>query len=158
MYERILVPLDGTDLAEQALPYAREIATKFGSHITLLRAIHTSQEALRDVAAEPTAVTAPEVTTDVARNLHESEAGTAREYVRRIAETFDGSGLDVETQMVEGDPEWVIENQAKELRSSLIVMATHARTGLGRLLHGSVADELVRSSTVPVMLIRTSES
>ncbi len=109
------------------------------------------------VAAEPTAVTAPEVTTDVARNMHEAEAGAAREYLRRIAETFDGSGIDLETQMVEGDPEWVIENQAKELRASLIVMATHARTGLGRLLHGSVADEIVRSSTVPVLLIRASE-
>jgi nucleotide-binding universal stress UspA family protein len=157
MYERILVPLDGSELAEQALPYAREMATKFKSHLTLLRAISTSDEALREVAAEPTAVTAPELTVGVARSMHESQADAARTYLRGIAETFDGSGIEVETELAEGDPEYVIETQAKELNASLIVMASHGRSGLSRLLHGSIADEIVRSSTVPIMLIRAHD-
>jgi nucleotide-binding universal stress UspA family protein len=158
MYERILVPLDGSELAEQALPYAREMATKFRSRLTLLRAITTSQEAFREVAAEPIAVTAPEMTVGVARNLYESEADEAREYLRRIATSFDGSGIEVETEMVEGDPEWVIEHQAKEIGASLIVMASHSRSGLARLLHGSVSDEIARASTVPLLLIRPAET
>jgi nucleotide-binding universal stress UspA family protein len=158
MYERILVPLDGTKLAEQAIPYARGMAEKFKSRLTLLRAITTSQEAFREVAAEPIGVTAPEMTVGVARNLYEAEAEDARSYLRRIAETFDGSGIEVETEMVEGDPEWVIEHQAKELNASLIVMASHGRSGLARLLHGSVSDEVVRGSSVPIMLVRPAET
>jgi nucleotide-binding universal stress UspA family protein len=157
MYERILVPLDGSELAEQALPYAREMAIKFRSHVTLLRAISTSDEALREVVTEPTAATAPEMTVGVARNMHETEAEVAREYLRKTASQFSESGIEVETELAEGDPEYVIETQAKELRASLIVMASHARSGLGRLLHGSVADEIVRGSTVPIMLIRAHE-
>jgi nucleotide-binding universal stress UspA family protein len=87
-----------------------------------------------------------------------AEAEDARSYLRRIAETFDGSGIEVETEMVEGDPEWVIEHQAKELNASLIVMASHGRSGLARLLHGSVSDEVVRGSSVPIMLVRPAET
>jgi nucleotide-binding universal stress UspA family protein len=157
MYERILVPLDGTELAEQALPYAREMATAFKSHLTFLRAISTSEEAFREVAAEPIAVTAPEVTSGVAKNRYESEAEHARAYLTRILARFADSGIAVDSEVIEGDPEWVIEHEAEHLQASLIIMASHGRTGLSRLLHGSVADEIVRSSTVPILLIRPVE-
>ena len=157
MFERILVPLDGSELAEQAIPVAREMAAKFGSRLTLLRAISTREEAFREVVSEPTATTAPELTTGAAMNLHEAEAGSARDYLRRIAEGFSGSGIEVETELVEGSPEWAIKTQAQELNASLIIMASHGRGGLGRLVYGSVADTILRESHVPVMLIRVKD-
>jgi nucleotide-binding universal stress UspA family protein len=157
MYERILVPIDGSELAEQALPYAREIAAKFGSRLTLLRAVTSREEAFRNLVAEPTVATAPEVTADVALNVYESEASGAREYLRRIADGLAGSGIAVETMLAEGSAEHAILTQARENDVSLIVMASHGRGGLGRLVYGSVADAILRDSTIPVLLIRAKD-
>ena len=154
MFERILVPLDGSELAEQALPYAREVASKFNARVTILRAIPTREQAFREVVGGPGATTAPELTTGVAMNLYEAEEASAGDYLRRIAQGFSGSGISVETETVEGAPEWAIKTRAAELGAGLIVMASHGRGGLGRLVYGSVADAILRESDVPVMLIR----
>lgn len=153
MFERILVPLDGSALAEQALPFARDLAAAFHARVTLLRAIPSAEQAFREVASE-TATNAPELTAGVARARFESEQTAAQEYLDRQQKELEAGGLTVETAVIEGDPEWAIKTHAAAINASLIVMASHGRGGLGRLVFGSVADNILRESTVPVLLIR----
>ena len=156
MFERILVPLDGSPLAEQALPFALELALKFNSQIILLRATIAETEALRETITEPT-LAMPEIPIDVAKNLVESERTAASAYLERSAGGLEAAGVIVQTRVIEGGAAWAILTIASEIDASVVVMASHGRGGLGRLVFGSVADQVLRESTVPVLLIRVKE-
>jgi nucleotide-binding universal stress UspA family protein len=153
MFERIMVPLDGSQLAERALPYAAELAQKYHGQLFLLMAVTPSTEILREMATE-TAVTAPELLTDIAHQRFETESDAAHAYLGRIKAHSTPADLDTRMLVVEGTPEHVILHEAQEANVSLIVMATHGRSGLGRLVNGSVADAVLRQSEIPVLLIR----
>ena len=129
---QILVPLDMSEAAEAALPMARLLAASMGSGLTLMA-----------------------VATDC-------EPGGTRElfdYLEDVAaaEREQPSGPPVQTSMRIGDPTDAILMVERELDVDLIVMATHARGGLGRLLLGSVADQVARASRAPVVLLRPGQ-
>ena len=156
MFERILVPLDGSDLAEQALPIAQELALKFNSTVTLLRATTSEAEALRETISEPT-LAMPEVPIAVAKNMADAEHAGASAYLEQAAAKLSGSGVKVATRVLEGSPEWAIFSTIDETNASVVVMASHGRGGLGRLIYGSVADKVLRECSVPVLLVRAKD-
>jgi len=138
MYEKILVPLDGSDLAEVALPYAEELAGRLGSEINLL---HVSES-----------------TEAPYQRMHkfyiERTAETAKEGAEKYIERSEGKVIKVEPTMLVGNPaEEIVEYASKE-NIGLIVMATHGRSGISRWALGSVADKVVRATERPVGLIR----
>ncbi len=153
MFERILVPLDGSQLAEQALPYALELASKQGGQLFLLMAVTPSGQALSEVVSETT-IAAPEIVADIAHQRFEAELESAHTYMNRVKSHMISADLDTRTLVVEGTAEHSILHEAQEHNVSLIVMATHGRGGLGRLVYGSVADAVLRQSQIPVLLIR----
>jgi nucleotide-binding universal stress UspA family protein len=132
----ILVPLDGSQLAERALPYAARIAGVVNGRLTLVRA----SWAYPFQYAE----SSDELPSDAVRVADEMADAAAK--LRRV-------GATVETHLASGDPHQVIEDAAGSRHADLIVMSTHGRGGLGRWLHGSVAGEVLRRARWPVLLV-----
>ena len=139
---RILVPLDGSFFAEAALPAAIELARALQAPLALLRVVLPG-------AARPAGRGA--IAADVAEPL-ESNAAHAAAYLTAQAEALRREGLTVETVQRVGSPAETILDVAGP--SSLIVMSTHGRSGLQRLLAGSVALSVVRHSAAPILLVR----
>lgn len=129
----ILVPLDGSELARRALPFATTLALRTGRTLLLLRAFST----MRSV----TEAGDLEIEREMAAELDE-DARAAR-----------SGGVAVETIVVNDEPASAILKAVAAHDAGLLVMSTHGRSGLGRWLYGSIADEVLRSSPVPVLLV-----
>ena len=143
MFKRILVPLDGSKLAEQALPYAEELATKFGATVYLVRAIPKP-----DVPAAPLNVAAVE---DMAEQQ-------AERYLDRIEKRLADANIKVETRDVVGqNATEVIKYVASEEQVDLIIVVSRGRSGLLRTIFGSTIDDLVRDPSQPVLVIKGEE-
>lgn len=150
MYERIMIALDGSEEAERALPHVIELAKKFGSEVHLLRATTWSHQ-LRSETVNPQS---PELGMDIARRRGEAEREEAEGYLNGVAGRLKSEGVDARTIIAEGPPDAAILAQARGIDASLLVMTTHGRGSVGRVVFGSVADAVVRKSEVPVLLVR----
>lgn len=145
----IIVPLDGSDLAEAALPYASFLARALPAPITLLRAAPPN---LMITAPRPYGMDAA-LPTEILEML----AQTAQAYLGRVAAPIRDQGLEVTTRFTAaGSPADSIAEQAGRSADPLIVMATHGQSGLGRALLGSVTDRVIRSASAPVLVIRAT--
>ena len=143
MFKRILVPLDGSKLAEQALPYAEELAGKFGSTVYLVRAI-------------PKAIT-PAAPINV-EAIEEKEEAKAERYLDRIEKRLTDAKIKLETREVYGDSAAeVIKYVAAEEKVDLIIGVTHGRSGIERFIFGSTIDDLARDPSQPVLVIKGEE-
>ena len=141
MYKRILVPLDGSRLAEQALRHAASHAAAFGAEVVLLKVLGPLPE---PGMSSPRAI----------RSAEAASAQLAREYLDGVAAGLLEEGLAVQALTVEGKPYVQIIRFAEEHDVDLIVMSTRGHSGLSRWLLGSVADRVARGATVPLLLIQ----
>ena len=138
----ILVPLDGSAMAELALPRATELARAAGARLLVLR------------AAEAHTLPGADPTDAQIRVVQEAEA-----YLARIAERLGTAGVaEVETSVWYGPPASAIIEAARLRKADLIVMTTHGRSGVQRLIFGSVAESVLRGMTTPILLIRSAEA
>ncbi len=144
MFERILVPLDGSLRAERAIPIAARIARASHSSILLVRVI----DVLLDFSWQMAGVS-PNLTgaLEVAR-------ANAHAYLEEMAEVDTVRGLDVATKAVEGRPADTILSVAQKMQADLIVMSSHGHTGLKRWALGSVAQLIEQRSSIPVLILR----
>ena len=140
--DKVLVPLDGSVLAEGALPKAVELAEASVAGLLLLRAAHA--HTLPGV--DPTAAQV-----EVVRE--------AEQYLAEVRDRLGKSGLKkVEASVWYGPAAYAIVEAARLYRVDQIVMSTHGRSGLGRLILGSVAESVVRGTTTPILLIRVDRA
>ena len=153
MYRRILVALDGSELAERILPHVEALSEKFGAAVTLLRATTPPETLLAATAQGGTVVEPPIDPTPVV----EAEEEDAENYLRAVADRLRRDGVTIDAEHSEGDPAQTILSRARELPADLIAMTTHGRGGLGRVVFGSVADEVLRHASCPVLLVRIPE-
>jgi nucleotide-binding universal stress UspA family protein len=156
VFETIIVPLDGSELAEEALPLANEIAAKFNSRLLLVRAIDSVAKLM---AQTPTLLDTPAAAVANVELLEEvvkAEREEATTYLTAIQTKL--AGPTTEPVIVEGSAADEISRIAAERGAGLVVMCTHGRGGLGRLVHGSVADAVLRHGSVPVLLARPPKS
>ena len=137
MFKTILVPLDGSAVGEAALPYAEALAARGGAGLTLVRSAR-----IRAPLGEPGS--------DQQRVITEAES-----YLASVAQQLAAKGFRVETGVPYGESPaaWIVEEIGLR-KAELVVMATHARTGPDRWLHGSVAEAVVSRATTPVLLVR----
>jgi nucleotide-binding universal stress UspA family protein len=144
MYRHILVPLDGSPLAEQVLPHVRTLAT-VGTQpmITLLRAVPREYPDI--VEGETT----NKVVDPMERLLADANA-----YLEQIATVLRSEGLTVHTSVVIRQPGDAIVEFANREAVDLIAIATHGRAGLGRLLFGSVTETIMHATPAPMLVIR----
>lgn len=145
MYTHILCTLDGSPLAEQALPHALTMAKMFGARLTLLRVVEV-----------PPLPVLPELATVEIELLPQLEQ-EARAYIEQKVAELKEEGVVVQGDVVEGRAAEAIADYASENNVDLIVMATHGRSGLSRWAFGSVAERVLRQAHCPVLLIRASE-
>ncbi len=150
LFGTILVPLDGSELAERALPYAQQLARELGSRLILLRVIN----GLDLAGSLGFSGFLPAEVFDAAL---QDEQRAAAEYLQGVAERIRAVGLAAEWVLKTGDPAGEIVEYEREGKASLVVMSTHGRSGLSRWVYGSVADRVLRGGAVPVLLIRTTQ-
>jgi nucleotide-binding universal stress UspA family protein len=150
-HSRLLVPLDGSAFAETALPHAAALAHALGGSILLVYAVAPPVHPYNEMLAIPA-----DIDKDMDR-LVEEEQGRAEHYLASVGERLLQGGLSVETVVCKGAPADTILQQALATSARLIVMATHGRTGLRRLLLGSVAHEVVHRALLPVLLVRPAD-
>jgi nucleotide-binding universal stress UspA family protein len=158
MNETILVPLDGSSLAEQALPYARMLAVASGARIRLFRVVPVpglmvgDREADEAKAMREAETYLADVTT-IMQNVSRTRFGRRAETSLAGVATRGGTPPIVETATFAGEPAASIFEEIHERNIDLIVMSTHGRSGLGRWVYGSVADQIMRLAPVPVLLV-----
>lgn len=143
MLTTILVPLDGSELAARAVPLASRIARAAGAQLLLVRATVDFDDSMVSRAELWKATHARERIDQI----------VAADELAGIAKQIRESGLTVSTFVRPGPAADIILEAANAHRAGLIVMSTHGRGGLGRWLYGSVADQVLRHTTVPVLLV-----
>jgi nucleotide-binding universal stress UspA family protein len=155
VYQRILVALDGSDVAERALPHAEALAEKFGATLVLVRATTAPAEIMAAEAGAGVIPVSPMVADPV--EVTAAERRDAAAYLRGVAERLRAHGRTVEVDEPEGRAGEAIVARAEEGEADLIAMTTHGRGGIGRAFFGSVADEVLRHAPCPVLLVRVTE-
>jgi len=140
---RILVPLDGSAVAEQVLPSATSIAQAFGAGMVLFQVpiVYVSGSLMGELYLP-------------FRGVLETAEQDVQAYLDRVAYRLKEQGVNVSTAMQIGAVAESIIGHAEANRIDLIAMCTHGRTGLGRWTLGSVADRVLRASSMPVLLVR----
>jgi nucleotide-binding universal stress UspA family protein len=148
----ILLALDGTEAAEVALPATLELASSCGAHIEVVRVVPTAGTLAGDEVAVARLVP---TATDATLNL---EAASSAGYLVDILERLSEGGATASPQILRGDPVQMVSEAARKSDVSLIVVATHGRSGLGTLWTGSVGASLLSSADRPLLLVRIPDS
>ena len=130
MYKRIMVPLDGSDLAQTALPHALDLCRALSATLVLLHV----------------------------RDTRQGSPEAARRFLDFTRRQHANEGVTIETLVREGPVADAIVRAAEQEQIDVIAMATHGRSGLQRAVYGSVAEQVLRSSTRPVLLVRVPGS
>jgi len=153
MFKKILVCLDGSELAEQILPYAVEEALHFQSKLVLFQVV---PEPVAFSPGIPGAASVP-IRTDTMLEEAKKALNEARDYLEDIATPLRKKGIQVEAVSILGGAGEAILSYAEGNNINLITIATHGRSGLRRGVFGSVADYVLRESGLPILVIRPQE-
>ena len=143
MFERILVPLDGSKTAESALPYARTLAERLDADVELLEVIDVGE-----ISGNVSTATAA-LLNDVPRS------GRPDQYLTQIAKSFPS--IRTRWRVEQGSAAAIIIDTAAADKETLIIMGSHGRSGIHRWLLGSVAEKVLRGTSNPLLLVRASE-
>lgn len=146
MYKRALVPLDGSPVADAIVPFIVQIAGPLDMTVRLLAVVEPIQPTMVENAGSV-----------MAQDL-EARTRYAEDYLAPIAAELRARGVDADWEVRHGRPASTILDAAQSFGADLIAMSTHGRSGLGRLLFGSVAEHVLRHADVPVFLMRQTEA
>jgi nucleotide-binding universal stress UspA family protein len=149
MYKKILVPLDGSELAECALPHAEELAKGCGTEEVILVSVTERVPGYRAIE-DPSQPLGQRLVPEAAGKKERQ----AQRYLGRIAKAMEAKGIKAVTEVLLGNPAEEIAIYAKHPGCDVIVMSSHGRSGPSRWAHGSVADRVLRASCVPVLMVR----
>ena len=164
MYTQILVPLDGSKLAEKALPHAQGLAKTYGATVHLLQVFThhpsggspigegTNLPGLTGRTAAGLGGSNPN-TLELARQLSEAQIQEAEQYLDHVSMQLKNEGIDVKTELHEGVPHEHIAEYAKQNSVDLIVMSGHGHGGVKRLIMGSTTDRVIRSGEANVFVV-----
>ena len=135
--KKIVVPLDGSALAETAIEAAMQIAREQRATVVLVSAVE-----------------APWLPGDAMVDAQVRVVREGEEYLAVVANRLRGAGVPIETSVWYGEPAVSIIDAANAQHAGLIVMTSHGRSGLSRLIMGSVAESVLRGTTTPILLLR----
>jgi nucleotide-binding universal stress UspA family protein len=145
MYKKVLVPLDGSDLAECVLPEIRKLTEgKVVGEFILLNVVDIPSAVLADGFDSV--------------SLKKSLMNKAKKYLSELESDLSAEGLNVKTDVIIGETAHSIIQYATENNADLIIIATHGYTGIKRVMFGSVALRVLHDTHVPVLLIRPESS
>jgi nucleotide-binding universal stress UspA family protein len=141
MFADILVPVDDSERADDAIAHAADLADHFDATVHVLFVASTNRDSVTVVGS------------DVVDALEQE----GEDIVDPVAADFRDHGVECESEVVQGDPAMTIADYAESRGMDLVVMPTRGRSGLSRYLLGSVTEKVVRHSDVPVLTIRTHD-
>jgi nucleotide-binding universal stress UspA family protein len=136
MYHSILIPLDGSEIAETILPEIQNLTPDYSARIVVVRVCH-----------------AQAMTEKYAAEVQSRVAQEAETYLENMKARLNSKGFTVELHICYGDAAWEILDLSERTNVDLIAMSTHGRSGIGRWLLGSVAEKVLRHSRKPVLLL-----
>ncbi|MBT3363218.1 MAG: universal stress protein [Chloroflexi bacterium] len=145
MFNKILVCLDGSKLAEQILPFAIEQAKKLKSSVTLLQVIASPSSVISGAGS----VTGPALHDQI-----DAEEDEAKKYLSRIVKKLESENIKTDYATLRGTPGHTIVDYAHENQIDLIAIATHGHSGIRRAIVGSVVDHVIRESHLPTLVIK----
>ncbi len=154
MLNKLMICLDGSALAEKVIPVMTDIAKCFAGTVVLFQAIGEPDSYI------PSSIPVSDDNTTASDIMHskaEDEENRAMGYLAKVAKPLREDGLDVECATLMGEPSKAILQYARENSVKLIAIATHGHGGLKRMFFGSVADEVLRQSSVPVLVIKSQK-
>ncbi len=159
MYRKILLTLDGSELSETAIPHAVSVAKAAGTPLVLLQVVDSVAHIMAQATPAGFDLGGGAMTAQVAEEAVAAQRQGAQEFLDAAKAKIEAEGVaSVSVEIVEGSAGDAIVDAAERLGCDLIVMATHGRSGLGRVLLGSVADHVVRNSpNAAVLLVRPRE-
>ena len=137
----VILPLDGSELAERARPYVEKLARSLSLEVLLVRVVHLEYQAY-----------ATGWYADMSGMSYQLEPQAVK-YLQSVAQGLEWKELEVKTKAMRGSPTQALLNIAQETPNSIIAMTTHGRSGVSRWLMGSVSDAMVRASGDPVLII-----
>lgn len=144
MYDRILVPLDGSKRAEAIIPHVRQVAGGTGSKVILLTAL------AHMIPSSSTRAASPDSLEEDQRRYKSTE-----DYLNGLAEELRRMDIQTECKVVYGPAVETIIRVAEEESADLIAIASHGRTGLARVFYGSIAAGVLQAIDRPLLLIRS---
>jgi nucleotide-binding universal stress UspA family protein len=146
MYRHIMVPLDGSKLAECVIPHAQAIAK--GCSIVTVTFIRVVEPLHLRGGAES------RLSAGVRKMLEEDNMKVAKEYLDQWRQQFQSEGIDAQSEVPLGNVVDTLVDFGKKKEVDLLILATHGRSGISRWAWGSIADRLLRSACMPVMMVR----
>ena len=151
MIKKILVPLDGSKLAESVLTFAEDLAKKLEAEIALITVTNRVQGywPFEDSSSPGGIRMLPQAAC--------SQEEHATNYLNDAAKGLEKSGIKVTKEVACGKTAQEILYSADATHSDLIIISTHGRSGLSRLTHGSVAEAVLKKARIPVMVVRPSK-
>jgi nucleotide-binding universal stress UspA family protein len=154
MYKKILVPLDGSELAECVLPHVEAIAKGCEvANVVFVRVVEPAHlPVATDFAGGGSFSEADAAKSRKAQDDHNK--AEAKKYLDDIIKRSKYDGAALKAEVIMGKPADSIADYAEKNGVDLIVIATHGRSGVSRWVHGSVADKVLRSASVPVLMVR----
>ena len=159
MYKKILVPLDGSKLAECAIPHVEVLAKGCASEEVMLISVtervraHTRDPEARELYRSSDEPNLEGAGSEIIVTFGKKER-QAQRYLDRIAEKLESKGVKVHTEVLFWPPAEAIASYAEQNGADVIVLSSHGRSGLSRWAYGSVADKVLRASCVPVLMVR----
>ncbi len=153
MFERVVVPLDGSKVGEAALPVIGRLAEKLAPgarvEVTIIGVITLLRHwVVVGEASAPVSYTEEEL--NIIKNR-------VTEYLNKVGESLKGKGINVNVVVPSGNAAEEILKVAEQVKADLIAMSTHGRSGLRRLAFGSITDKVLRGSRIPVLMVRAPE-
>ncbi len=146
MYQKIMVPLDGSELAECVLPHVEAFINQCQIRkIVFVRILEAITPAIAGEYA---------ISMDDLESRESARKSEAKEYLQQIMNRFQTGTTNLEMEVLIGRPADRLADYADNNNVDLILMATHGRSGVSRWVRGSVADRILRAASVPVLMIR----
>lgn len=156
-YQKILIPYDGSHLAKCIVPHALAIISAFNPEILIINVIDSLFNINLKIAPV-TSFSASGNFADTAQRVQLLEKKAAHHHVERLKKEFQVHGVvNVKSAILEGNPGDEIVKAAKHFKSDLILMSTHGRSGLRRVLLGSVTDYVIHHAGCPVLVVRPTK-
>jgi len=152
MFQNILVPLDGSEVGEAALPYVEKLVSKLAPGVkvgvTLLQVLSPTHYVVAGEAAAPVPYIEAEM---------EQLKNRAMDYLNKAGESLKSKGVRLECKVAIGSAADEINRTAEEIDADLVAMSTHGRSGFSRWAFGSVTDKVLRGGNRPVLMVRARE-
>jgi len=148
MYRKILVPLDGSKLAECVLPHAETLAKLSKASVELVHVIEPVELPTRGGIA---------LSIDDIKQIESHSNKDAENYLHGIVEQLRHAGIKTHSKLLSGRAADSLVDYIHKSNFDLLIMATHGRSGISRWIWGSVAEKILHSSSIPVLLVRSLE-